>query len=317
MSENAVLTQRYFMVDPVSTLLFKPSIVYTKSMNAVIRKIPVYLRMIKFSHSVFALPFAFTSALIAASGMPSMRQVLWIAAAMVGARSGAMGLNRIIDRKIDTANPRTAGRELPRGLIGVKEAALFVLVSFGLLIFAASMLNPLCLKLSPVAIAVLFLYSFTKRFTWISHFVLGLSISAAPLGAWIAVRGTFDAQIIPLGLTVVFWLAGFDVLYALQDLDFDREHGLYSIPQKFGIRRALVLSRLFHAVSFLFLVATGVIFGLGAFYWIGMAVTAGLFLYEHSLIRKDDLSKLDMAFFNMNGYISVTVFLFTALDRIL
>jgi 4-hydroxybenzoate polyprenyltransferase len=286
-------------------------------MSAVIQKISVYLRMIKFSHSIFALPFAFTSALIAASGMPALRQIIWIVVAMVGARSGAMGLNRIVDRKIDGANPRTAGRELPRGVISVGEAVLFVAVSFGLLIFAASMLNPLCLKLSPVAVAVLFLYSYTKRFTWFSHFVLGLSLSAAPLGAWMAVKGTFDPEIIPLGLTVVFWLAGFDVLYAFQDIDFDRNYGLYSIPQRFGVKRSLALSRFFHAGSFIFLVATGAIFRLGGFYWAGIAVTAGLFLYEHSLVKEDDLSKLDMAFFNMNGYISMTVFLFTALDRML
>jgi 4-hydroxybenzoate polyprenyltransferase len=171
--------------------------------------------------------------------------------------------------------------------------------------------------LSPVAIGVLFLYSYTKRFTWFSHFVLGIAISAAPLGAWMAVRGTFDPEIVPLALTVVFWLAGFDVLYALQDVDFDRDYGLYSIPRRFGVKKSLVLSRCFHAVSFLFLVATGAIFGLGAYYWAGMAVTAGLFLYEHSLIKENDLSKLDMAFFNMNGYISTAVFLFTALDRML
>jgi 4-hydroxybenzoate polyprenyltransferase len=286
-------------------------------MSAVAQKISVYLRMIKFSHSIFALPFAFTSALIAASGMPSSRQVLWIVVAMVSARSGAMGLNRIIDRKIDTANPRTSGRELPKGVISTGEAILFVVVSFGILVGAAYMLNPLCLKMSPVAIVVLFLYSYTKRFTWLSHFVLGIAISAAPLGAWMAVRGTFDPEIAPLALTVVFWLAGFDVLYAFQDVDFDKDYGLYSIPRRFGIKKSLVLSRCFHAVSFLCLVATGAIFGLGAFYWAGMAVTAGLFIYEHSLIKEDDLSKLDMAFFNMNGYISTTVFLFTALDRML
>jgi len=286
-------------------------------MSAVIHKISVYLRMIKFSHSIFALPFAFTSALIAASGMPSLRQIIWIIVAMVGARSGAMGLNRIIDMKIDSANPRTAGRELPRGVISVAEAVLFVGVSFGLLIFAAYMLNPLCLTLSPVAIAVLFLYSYTKRFTWVSHFVLGLSISAAPLGAWIAVKGSFAPEIIPLGLTVIFWLAGFDVLYALQDIDFDRNYGLYSIPRRFGIKKSLLLARFFHGVSFSFLVTTGVIFGLSGIYWVGMAVVACLFLYEHSLIRENDLSRLDMAFFNMNGYISVAVFVFTALDVLL
>jgi len=285
--------------------------------SVVIQKVSLYLRMIKFSHSVFALPFAFTAAFIAASGIPSLTQVFWITVAMVGARSGAMGLNRIIDREIDAANPRTAGRELPKGLIGVGEAVLFVGVSFGILILAASMLNQLCLKLSPLAIGVLLLYSYTKRFTWLSHFVLGLALAASPLGAWIAVRGTFDVRMLALAATVIFWLAGFDVLYALQDLDFDRAHGLYSIPQRFGLRKSLGLARIFHAVSFLFLVGNGVLFGLGAPYWIGLFIVAGLFLYEHSLVKASDLSGLDMAFFNMNGYISLTVFFFTFLNYIL
>src|SRR5512135_992657 len=271
-------------------------------MSAAFQKMTLYLRMIKFSHSIFALPFAFTSALIAASGIPAPWQIFWIVVAMVGARSGAMGLNRIIDRRIDAANPRTAGRELPKGAIGLPETVLFVVCSFGFMILAAYMLNPLCLKLSPVAIGVLFVYSFTKRFTWASHFVLGLAISAAPLGAWIAVKGAFDAAIIPLAAAVIFWLAGFDVLYALQDVDFDRSYGLYSIPRRFGVKKSLYLSRTLHAASFFSLVANGLIFGLGAFYWAGMLVTAGLFFYEHSLIKGNDLSKLDMAFFNMNGY---------------
>ncbi|MBI5639822.1 MAG: UbiA family prenyltransferase [Nitrospirae bacterium] len=285
-------------------------------MSAVLQRVSLYLRMIKFSHSVFALPFAFTAAIIAASGMPSLRQIIWIAVAMVGARSGAMGLNRIIDRKIDSANPRTAQRELPRGLLGVGETVLFVIVSFGLLVSAAAMLNPLCLKLSPVAIAVLLLYSYTKRFTWLSHFILGLSISAGPIGAWIAVNGFVDMRILPLGFAVIFWLAGFDVLYALQDMEFDSKHGLYSIPQRFGIRRSLILARIFHMVSFGLLLTNGLVFRLGNLYWAGMLVIAGLFIYEHSLIRKDDLSKLDMAFFNMNGYISLTIFIFTLMDHI-
>ncbi len=235
---------------------------------------------------------------------------------MVGARSGAMGLNRIIDRRIDAANPRTAGRELPRGAIGVPETVLFVVCSFSFMVLAAYMLNPLCLKLSPLAVAVLFIYSYTKRFTWASHFVLGLAISASPVGAWIAVKGTFDLAVIPLAAAVIFWLAGFDVLYALQDIDFDRRYGLYSIPRRFGIRKSLYLSRALHAASFLLLVTNGQIFGLGTLYWAGMLLTGGLFIYEHSLLNEDDLSKLDMAFFNMNGYISMTVFLFTMMDFI-
>lgn len=283
-------------------------------MNAALDKITLYLRMIKFSHSVFALPFAFTSAIIAASGIPPLRQILWIVVAMVGARSGAMGLNRIIDRKIDSANPRTAGRELPKGLIAVGEAVFFTALSFGFMFLAAYMLNPLCLKLSPIAVAVLFLYSYMKRFSWASHFVLGLSISAAPLGAWVAVRGSLDPAVLPLAAAVIFWLAGFDVLYALQDIDFDRKFGLYSIPQSFGIKRSIYLARFFHLISFSLLVYSGMLFGAGWFYRAGMIVIAGLFLYEHSLVKETDLSKLDMAFFNMNGYISMTVFVFTMLD---
>lgn len=286
-------------------------------MSTVIHKVTLYLRMVRFSHSIFALPFAFTAAVIAASGTPALRQIVWISLAMVGARSGAMGLNRIIDKEIDGSNPRTAGRELPQGLISVREAAFFVVASFLLLIVAAYMLNPLCLQLSPLAITVLFLYSYTKRFTWISHIVLGISISAAPLGAWIAVQGTFDPKIGALVMAVIFWLAGFDVLYALQDLEFDRRYGLYSIPRRFGVRKSLLLARLFHIASFLFLVVNGFFFGMGSLYWTGMLITAGLFLYEHSLVREDDLSRLDMAFFNMNGYISMTVFLFTLMDYLI
>ncbi len=188
--------------------------------------------MIKFEHSVFALPFAFVSALLAASGVPELGKVIWIVVAMVGARSGAMGLNRVIDREIDLNNPRTSGREIPRGAISVSAAMALVAVSFVLMVFAAYMLNPLCLKLSPVAIAVLIIYSYTKRFTWMSHFVLGLAISAAPLGAWMAVRGSFDLEIVPLVSAVIFWLAGFDVLYALQDVDFDRKSRTFLDPEE-------------------------------------------------------------------------------------
>ncbi|MEW6001176.1 MAG: UbiA-like polyprenyltransferase [Nitrospirota bacterium] len=285
--------------------------------NSIAEKIVLYLRMIRFSHSIFALPFAFTGAIIAAHGIPSLRQIFWITVAMVGARSGAMTLNRIIDREIDKANPRTANREIPEGVINVGEAGFFTGISFALLILAAYMLNPLCLKLSPLALMILFLYSYTKRFTWVSHFVLGLALSGAPLGAWIAVRGTFDPEIIPMVVAVVFWLAGFDTLYALQDIEFDRSYGLYSIPTRFGIRKALLFARISHLITFLMLTSLGILFRLGLFYWIGLIIVGGLFIYEHSLVKEDDLSRLDMAFFNMNGYISMTVFIFTLLDYLL
>jgi len=222
-----------------------------------------------------------------------------------------MGLNRIIDRKIDAANPRTAGREIPSGKIRVPDAAIFTCIALSLLIFASYRLNTLCFRLSPLAILVLVLYSYTKRFTWMAHFVLGIAIAAAPLGAWIAVRGTLDTEILPLSLAVVFWLAGFDVLYALQDIEFDRGYGLHSIPQRFGVKGSLVLSKLLHFITWLLLAATGVIFGLNIVYWIGLTVIAGLLIYEHSLVRAEDLSRLDMAFFNMNGYISIAILLFT------
>jgi 4-hydroxybenzoate polyprenyltransferase len=280
----------------------------------VFTKISLYLRMIKFSHSVFALPFAFTGALLAAQGIPSVDKLAWITVAMVAARSGAMGLNRIIDRNIDRLNPRTQRREIPSGEVGVGAAALFSLLSLALFVFAAARLNTLCLVLSPVAIGFFVLYSFTKRFTWLCHFILGLAIALGPLGAWIAVRGSIDPRILTLSAALVFWLAGFDVLYALQDLDFDRSSGLFSIPARFGIDRSLLLARVCHIVTLCLLLATGYLFGGGLWYWLGMLLVAGLFLYEHSLVTANDLSRLDMAFFNMNGYISVSVFIFTLID---
>jgi 4-hydroxybenzoate polyprenyltransferase len=295
-------------------IFFGASPVVLLTMFRLSQTISLYLRMIKFEHSVFALPFAFVGALMAASGSPSPKQIFWIVVAMVGARSGAMGLNRIIDRDIDRENPRTRQREIPSGKITVGEASFFTVFSLAVFVAAAYNLNALCLKLSPLAIAVLVLYSYTKRFTWMSHFVLGIAISLAPVGAWVAVRGTLDAAIFPLSLAVVFWLAGFDVLYALQDIDFDRRRGLFSIPGRFGTGRALALARFFHGMSVAFLLFSGLLFGRGLFYWTGMALIAALFVYEHSLVRSDDLSRLDMAFFNMNGYISVTVFFFTLLD---
>ncbi len=280
-------------------------------------KAAVYLRMIKFSHSVFALPFAFTSALLAAGGIPSWNKILWITLAMVSGRSAAMGLNRVIDRKVDALNPRTFQREIPAGTIKIAEAVIFILVSTLIFLYAAYSLNPLCLKLSPLALAVFVLYPYTKRFTWLSHVVLGIAIAGAPVGAWIALRGTVDMEIIPLALSVVFWLAGFDVLYALQDLDFDKKSGLRSIPQRFGIRRSLFLARTFHILTWILLLVTAVIFDLGIVFHSGLIVVGMLLVYEHRLVKEDDLSRLNMAFFNMNGYISLTVFIFTLLDFII
>ncbi|WP_444550830.1 UbiA-like polyprenyltransferase [Candidatus Magnetomonas plexicatena] len=273
--------------------------------------------MIKFSHSVFALPFAFTSGVLASGGIPSGRQILWITVAMISARSAAMGLNRIADRKIDALNPRTKNREIPAGVVKLTEATVFTALFSALFVLSAYMLNPLCFKLSPLVLAVLFFYSYTKRFTWSSHLFLGIAISGAPLGAWIAIRGDVSISILPLVFAVVFWLAGFDILYALQDVNFDKTHGLYSIPQRFGIKKAITLSRVFHLFTFILLALTGVFFNMGIFYFIGIAVVAVLLIYEHLLVKPDDLSKLDMAFFNINGYISVTVFVFVLIENTL
>lgn len=286
-------------------------------MRNFIEKMILYLRMIKFSHSVFALPFALTSAFIAAKGLPRGRTLFWIVVAMVSARTTAMGINRIIDRKIDSENPRTANRELPAGRIKVQETALFVVIATVIFILSAYMLNPLCLRLSAVALIFIFLYSFTKRFTWASHFALGITISAAPVGAWIAVTGGFDSGILLLGFAVVFWLTGFDILYAFQDVEFDRQYSLYSIPVRFGIMRSLWISRTCHLFTWILLLLTGVYFSLSLPFYIGIFVTALLLLYEHSMVKPYDLSRLNKAFFDMNGYISITIFFFTALSYII
>ena len=284
---------------------------------SLINKTADYLRLIKFSHSVFALPFAFTAALIASEGIPALHQIFWITAAMVGGRSGAMGMNRIIDRKIDALNPRTENRELPKGIIKTWEALFFTVIAFAVLLLSAYKLNPLCLKISPLVIFVLFTYSYTKRFTWLCHIVLGVALSLAPLGAWIAIKGTFNFEILPLCLAVMFWVAGFDVLYGLQDMEFDKKQGLHSIPKAFGIKNSLWIARLFHIITIGLLLSLVSLFNLSYLYLIGILIISGLMLYEHSLIKPDDLSKLNIAFFNMNGYISITVFVFTLFNYLI
>jgi 4-hydroxybenzoate polyprenyltransferase len=284
---------------------------------SVFNTIADYLRMIKFSHSIFALPFAFTAALIAAEGIPGPWQIFWITIAMVGGRSGAMGMNRIVDREIDAINPRTENREIPRGAIKTWESLLFTVIAFTLLVLAAYKLNPLCLKLSPLVLMVLATYSYTKRFTWLCHIVLGIALALAPLGAWIAIKGTFNPEILPLCFGVMFWVAGFDTFYGLQDMDFDKKQGLYSIPSIFGINASFWIARAFHLITIILLLSLAPLFDLGSFYLFGILIAAGLMLYEHSIIKPSDLSKLNMAFFNMNGYISVTVFVFTLLNYLI
>jgi len=275
----------------------------------------LYGRMIKFSHSIFALPFALSGAALAAAthGIHPSR-LAWIVVAMVAARSAAMGFNRLVDRRIDAENPRTAQRELPSGAIPVAAVALLVLLSSVVLVFASWRLNELCLLLSPIALAVVFLYSFTKRFTWASHLFLGGALALAPLGAWIAVTGHFDLPPVILGMAVMSWVAGFDVLYSCQDHDFDLNAGLCSIPVRFGLTGALCLARALHLFAVLFMVALGVIAGLQVVYFVGVAAIAGLLLYEHRLVSPQDLTRVDTAFMTLNSLVSVVFFLFTLVD---
>jgi len=280
----------------------------------VIHKFVVFLEMIKFSHTVFALPFALAGALLAARGMPAPEKLFWIILAMVGARTAAMGLNRLIDANIDARNPRTAGRAIPAGLIGKGMTLVFILLSLALLLLAADRLNPLCLLLSPLAVFFLVLYSYCKRFTSLAHVVLGICLAAAPIGAWIAIRGSIDPPALILGSAVLFWVAGFDILYALQDLEFDRKAGLHSVPVALGVEGSLWTARVFHLVMLGLLLGLLVNLGLGAFFMIGILITAGMLLYEHWLLKDGNLNKLDAAFFNMNGYISVVILVFTAAE---
>jgi 4-hydroxybenzoate polyprenyltransferase len=282
-----------------------------------IGKILTFGRMIRFSHSVFALPFALVGALLASTGgFPSVRQVLWIVAACVGARSAAMAFNRLVDKKIDALNPRTKDRALPRGLLTATETAIFIVASSALLILSAYMLNPLAFYLSPVALAIVFFYSYTKRFTWGSQLFLGLALAVAPIGAWIAIRGTLEAPPLILGAGVLLWVAGFDVVYALQDLEFDKSYGLFSIPQRFGVGRSLWISRAFHFGTFLMFLWLFFFLDLGLLYLVGVVVVGLMLFYEQSLLREDDLSRLNTAFFTMNGIISVAFFIFTLGDVI-
>ncbi len=276
-------------------------------------RITVFLEMIKFSHTIFALPFALTGALLAARGIPSVEKVFWIIMAMVGARTAAMAMNRLIDAEIDGRNPRTRGRAIPAGLLGKGTVAAFIVLSVLLLLYAASRLNPLCLWLSPVALFFLALYSYCKRFTALAHLVLGLCLGAAPVGAWIAVRGDVAPAPVLLGVAVLFWVAGFDILYALQDLEFDRSAGLHSIPVKLGVSGSLRLSRIFSVVMVGLLIVVHLLLQPGPFFLAGIALSAGLLAYEQWLLRDGDLSKLDLAFFTMNGYISIIIFAATLL----
>jgi 4-hydroxybenzoate polyprenyltransferase len=270
--------------------------------------------MIRFSHTVFALPFAFMGAVLAAGGVPSSNKIFWILVAMVGARSGAMGINRYADRHLDAQNPRTQHRALPQGKITPREALAFVCLSFGVFLVAAWMLNPLCLALSPLAILIVSGYSYTKRFTTLSHLILGLSLGLAPIGAWIAVTGQLALPPLILGTAVLFWVGGFDILYSLMDLAFDRRAGLFSIPARLGEQEGMALAGVCHILTVGCLAMLVPLVGLGKVYLAGLFLAMALLLYEHWLLYKHGLAKLNVAFFNVNGVLSIGLFLFTLGD---
>jgi 4-hydroxybenzoate polyprenyltransferase len=284
---------------------------------AVLRNLRATLEMIKWEHSIFALPFALCGAMLAARGFPPVHQLAWIIVAMVAARSAAMAFNRWADAAIDAANPRTRTRALPTGNLSPAFVATFVVASSVIFIVAASQLNRLALLLSPVALAVLLLYSYTKRVTRWSHLVLGFALGIAPSAAWIAVRGSLDPRILLLTAAVTFWVGGFDVLYACQDYEFDCQAGLHSVPRYFGIPASLWIARVFHGIMITLLILLLISFEMGVWAIIGVLAVILLLVYEHSLVRSDDLSKLNAAFFTMNGVISVLFFVFVAADLLL
>jgi 4-hydroxybenzoate polyprenyltransferase len=279
-------------------------------------KLKIILEDIKIQHTVFALPFALMSAFIASSGIPPSDKLLWILLAMVGARSSAMSFNRIVDVGYDRENPRTKERALPKGKIKKTQYIIFLLLSAILFLFSCFMLNRLAFILSPVALLIVFFYSYTKRFTIFSHFFLGLSLSLAPIGAWVAVREEISLASMVLGLVVIFWLAGLDIIYSCQDVEFDKSHELFSFPAKLGVERALKLSAFFHGIMMLFLFSLFFIENLGLLYIVGIVLIAGLLYYEHSIVSPDDLSRVNVAFFNVNGVISIGLMLMTIIDVI-
>lgn len=268
--------------------------------------------LVKFEHTIFALPFAYVGAFLAARGWPGWHDFIWITVAMVGARTAAMSVNRLADRRIDAKNPRTAGRHLPAGQVSATEATLLVVFSIVLLGLAAWQLKPICVALFPAAAAMVVLYSYTKRVSWLCHLFLGLTDAWAPFGGWIAVSGKVEWGAVLLALAVALWIGGFDILYATQDLDFDRKERLHSIPARFGLKRALQVAKAWHLGVVSLFMLIGLLLHLSWPYWVGWAAVAALLHYEHNLLSPDDMSKLGVAFMNVNGYLSVLYFVFSA-----
>lgn len=276
-----------------------------------LRKIAILLEMIKFEHTIFALPFALLGAFLAKRGVPEWKTFLWVVVAMAGARTAAMGFNRIADWKFDKDNPRTADRAIPAGAVRIWEAWVLVVSAALLFFLACYMLNPLTLLISPFALALTFVYSITKRFTWLCHVVLGLALAFSPLGGWVAVSGTLIGFPYVLSLGVLFWVAGFDTVYACLDAEFDRRVGLFSLPVRFGRERAFQLAVYFHGIAFLLFLATGILQQLNYFYFTGLALTACAMFYQHFVVTPKDLSRIQLSFFTMNGLISLTLFVAT------
>lgn len=272
-------------------------------------RIRVLLDNIRFEHTIFALPFAYLGMVLAANGLPTFHQFIWITVAMASARTLAMSLNRLIDRELDSRNPRTMNRPLPRGLISPRAVTLIVIVAFAVFEFAAWQLNTLCLVLSLPALFFLVGYHYAKRFTWLTHWILGFTDGIAAAGGWVAVRSSFEPLALLLWFVVIVWMAGFDLIYACQDVEIDRREGLYSVPARFGIPTALTLARINHVITVVALAAVGVIAQLGLIFWVGWLVVAALLAYENAIVKPNDLSRLNLAFFNVNGYISVIVFI--------
>lgn len=280
-------------------------------------KLKTFLQMVDFGHTLFGLPFAYLGAFLAAGGVPSVHQLIWITAAMVSARTAALCLNRLIDRKIDRLNPRTLHWALAGGHLSVEKTWVMVFVFLAILFYSAGQLNVLCLKLAPLAVIILWVYSYTKRFTWWCHLILGLAIGMGPVGAWIAITGTFDWQPLVLGMGVACWIAGFDTMYACQDIKFDREQKLFSIPARFGEKGALIFSAGFHVFTIVFFVLSGIIMQMGIWYYAGIIFALIILIYEHIIVKPGDLSRVNFASFKINRYVGLIIFTTAAMDILL
>ena len=276
-----------------------------------------FIDLVRFEQTLFALPFAYTGMVVAAGKMPSFSLWFWVTLAMFGARTAGMSLNRIIDRDIDAKNPRTANRLLPAGKVTAANVWLITVLSLFILIFSSWMLNPLCFILSPLAVALLWFYSYCKRFTWATHLVLGFVEAAAPIGGWFAVTGKFSFIPFFMGCSIIFWMAGLDIIYACQDYDFDKKEKVFSIPSRFGLEKSLIISSFSHFLTVLFLFVFGKMAGLGIIYSVGLVIVSLLFIYEHSLVSPKSLKNVNKAFFTVNSWIAVAVFLFTFLEVLL